>query len=324
MTLSELANYACDIVERNDDDTLSLAKRIAQRRFKLIWDRALWRESIMQSSISVDPTTNALHALGRVLLPGLIDKVLAVRTSDFELPPESVENYFRVSVDEFAASGNVVNFHLMQPVLYDFATSQSFLYLYTGASEVPTVRVGVHLDNAGASGVEITQVLSGDPSSNPTLTPTPSGAKITEVLWAGMDIEAGDAIQILQDDSLTEFARIHAGELEAQRRQRIRLMQMPTKAMTIRVLAKQLPTNLTGDGDVPQLQGVDECLLAFIQADLLEVDRQYGKRQTKLQEGMALLNGLLTNEMCVQPQAPRVIPEDSFGLGNPLTAKGYW
>jgi len=68
---------------------------------------------------------------------------------------------------------------------------------------------------------------------------------------------------------------------------RIRLIPTPALAGTLYVLAKLKFVEL-GDSDSPCLRGVDNALLAYGEAAMLERARQYGKAQLKNQEGQAM------------------------------------
>jgi hypothetical protein len=79
---------------------------------------------------------------------------------------------------------------------------------------------------------------------------------------------------------------------------RIRLVQKPKETKTITVLGKQKiriidsdsqfqTRNLTLDGDKPAIYSIDNALISFAEADMLARDRQYGKSQLMMQDGVA-------------------------------------
>lgn len=97
-------------------------------------------------------------------------------------------------------------------------------------------------------------------------------------------------------------------------RQRIRLVDIPSDSLTVRILGKRACPTFTNDLDVPALTGVDNCLLAFAHADMLERERQYGKAKLKVDnEALPLLEQLKANEAVQQAHNLRIIPENGYG-----------
>lgn len=125
----------------------------------------------------------------------------------------------------------------------------------------------------------------------------------------------------------TTVSTMAAAALGATKRQRIRLMEIPADDVTIRVLGKRVCPTFSDDNDVPGINGVDNCLLAFAQADMLQRERQYGKAQAVQQEAGALLDQLKTLEMVQQAHNVSIQPGQGFvseyqfnsGAYSPLT-----
>ena len=111
-------------------------------------------------------------------------------------------------------------------------------------------------------------------------------------------------------------------------RQRIKLTQIPTsgaglQSFTVRVLGKRTAPNFTNDLDQPGLTGVENCLLAFVQADMLQRERHYAKAQSLYQEGQLLLGQLKGQEAIQQAHEQRIIPEGGYGDENWNRLYGY-
>lgn len=109
---------------------------------------------------------------------------------------------------------------------------------------------------------------------------------------------------------------IGATDTSGKKRQRIRLVVIPSASLTIRVLGKRAVPTFSDDNDEPSISGVENCLLAFAQADMLQRIRQYGKSASIAQEALALLEQLKKQEVVQQAHYQRIIPED--GYGNPM------
>lgn len=103
-----------------------------------------------------------------------------------------------------------------------------------------------------------------------------------------------------------------AADTMAARRQRIRLVESPTVETTISVLGKRSCPPLLEDEDEPALQGVENCLLAFAQSDLLQRERHYAKADQVMKEGLLLLQQFMAMEVVQQSHNQRIIPEMGY------------
>jgi hypothetical protein len=99
-------------------------------------------------------------------------------------------------------------------------------------------------------------------------------------------------------------------------RQRIRLVEMPSDDVTLRILFKSKFPAFEDDNDPCPLQSAENALIAFGSADMLQRERQYAKAQLMQQEGQALLGLLVANETQQQANRPRLIPAEGYGGEN--------
>ena len=204
MTKSSIAQFVADKLQKSDSDSLTLLKSFVDRRYEMIWDSALWRETLGTTSYSVAVDTTEVTLNSTVKFP------VAAAWDDQEIAPTNYETVFMVNPDLFNDSGT--------PVSYG--------------------------------------VLPNDSSGNA----------------------------------------------------KIRLIRKPDEAKTLLVLGKLKITAL-GDSDSPKINGVDNALLAYVEADMLEHLRQYGKAQAKINEAgaqMALMRDLETSQSA---KISKLIPE---------------
>lgn len=103
-----------------------------------------------------------------------------------------------------------------------------------------------------------------------------------------------------------------ASDTSALKRQRIRLVEIPQDATTVSVLGKRACPPLLEDEDEPALQGVENCLMAFAQADLLQRERHYAKADLVSKEAMTLLQQFQAMEVVQQSHYQRVTPECGY------------
>lgn len=102
-------------------------------------------------------------------------------------------------------------------------------------------------------------------------------------------------------------------DLRSPKHNRVQLVPAPAVATTINVLGKKPFIPLDFDNETPAIKNVDDCLIAFGCADLLERVRQYGKAAQKLQEAEALLADLARIETLQEATHQVMQPASGFG-----------
>ena len=63
------------------------------------------------------------------------------------------------------------------------------------------------------------------------------------------------------------------------------------------------------DSDSPKINGIDNALLAYVEGDMLEHMRQYGKAQVKQQEAAGAMMLMRDLESAQSAKIARLIPE---------------
>ena len=89
---------------------------------------------------------------------------------------------------------------------------------------------------------------------------------------------------------------------------KIKLLRKPKESKTLLILGKLKMTALT-DNDSPEINGIDNALLSFVEGDMLEHLRQYGKAQVKFQEASGLMQIAKDMETHQSASDIRIIPE---------------
>jgi len=116
---------------------------------------------------------------------------------------------------------------------------------------------------------------------------------------------------------------LQAGVVNVPKRQRIRLVEIPTAEVAIRVLGKRYAPSFTADNDEPGISGMENCLIAFALGDMLERDESYTEASAKFEEAMELLKQLKKIEVAQQAHNCRVIPESGYGDDFFETPRGF-
>lgn len=106
---------------------------------------------------------------------------------------------------------------------------------------------------------------------------------------------------------------LQAGVVNVPKRQRVRLIDIPTAEVAIRVLGKRYAPAFSSDNDEPGISGMENCLIAFGLGDMLERDESYSEASAKFEEAMELLKQLKRIEVAQQAHSLRVIPEGGYG-----------
>jgi hypothetical protein len=133
MTLTDLANHICEQTGMSDTDDVTAAKMFLQRRLEMIWNSQLWRASLVEATftINTDGTCNLgdtywIPARGSLLLPTVINTVLAVRTDKHQISVASLESYYRDVIDHLDMQGDPTEFQVLRPAVMELPELANF------------------------------------------------------------------------------------------------------------------------------------------------------------------------------------------------------
>lgn len=404
MTLLELANFICGKVNQSETEDVLACKGFLQRRHDLVWQEALWKDALVEYRQTLDAdvadyvsTSNYLPTKGVLLLPPIVQRVIAARTTSRKLNIQRPEFFYRIDYDAFAKTGEAADYILLPPCVWEFNTA---LEVFAARGDVADAAVQVTSDLLDTDGVGVTRSAVTlaeqrnaigtteriDAIQKPTTTAAvgifalganlydgraydesspPDRISVTVVVGAtyyhsrGTDDYAGIPAFLSYDRSIgtlipegyfvaTEatvwlynrftpiptttatlkqcytFSTAAAADTNAKRRQRIRLVEIPTTETTIRVLGKRTAPQFSADTDEPGISGMENCLIAFGLADMLERDESYGEAREKFQEAMELLEQLKRIETVQQAHNQRITPEGGYGDDFGGCAPGSW
>ena len=384
MTLTQLADYVCLKVNQQEPEDKTACKGFLQRRLEMIWNDQLWKDSIVEYAVAIDPESTYtpasvyLPTKGVLLLPTEISRVLAVRTTERALRVARHELFYRQDPDTFNATGVPLDFVLLSACVWEFDTAYMISLFRSNESDESAVTLDML---STVNGVDVTrtpieltaaETYAGETERIDAITkPMTSGSVavkersgITVVndtdeigyfntgsFFSRIEVAAGgigrfaaaaaalyattsgqqpiailhptggvEGTAIWDGTALTYAARdasdliaLAATDTAAPLRQRIRLLETPEEATTVRVLGKRKCPAFTDDNDQPPVRGMENLLIAMAQGDMLERERQYGKANLKFQEGVALLNQFKAEETIQQAHNQRIIPDSGFG-----------
>jgi hypothetical protein len=310
MNIAEMASHVCAKVGQTDEESVAACKGFLDRRYRMIWDSALWRDSL--TLFSLQTTANSPW----LLMPAGIERVLKLRLGDSHtLPPFETGSVFDYQPGVFETFGAGAGFATFAPVVM-------------GPIESTTV---LHLTNTDLFAVAEYEFEDGRTYTD-TQVPLRSeaGYEIVCTWLLRFDKPVTDYFV-----SLSGGPSILPNQTSADRRARIRLLNGPSAQTPVLALCKRacqglvapgvqtIGPNATGgqplppqDEQAPLLRNIDNALLASAQADMLERQRQYNKAQMKAQEGQAQLQLALDLEKNQSACEQRIIPaEIHAGMG---------
>lgn len=117
MNLAALTEFVCTKGQMVGTADIAAAKLFLAKRYELIWNSYLWKDSLVMVDVTVDPD-NADNAEGIVLMPEIIDRVVAIRTADRSVKVTGLETFYREDFDKFASHGTPYEFAILSPVWF--------------------------------------------------------------------------------------------------------------------------------------------------------------------------------------------------------------
>jgi len=322
MNLGEMADFVCGKVRQTDSASVAKCKTYLRQRYEMIYADELWKDSVWGFDFTFRPDYDddiddirpeSFDAT--YLFPAVVDRLIALRKAEGGIPTASAESFYRWNVDEWARSGKPERFVILPRCVTILPESYTYHDLGIYNFETGSTYHVTYIDDEWER-----KVLSGTiPANNPIASDVrivERIAKATSTLEASITVNSGDTDIAFAATSATEFPQ----------RLPIRLFPEPSAAIALRALVKKRCLPLDQDGASPELRGVDNCLMAFAQSDMLQRARQYGKAQAVVGEAAALLKQLKAVAVVQERHEEQIIPqitEVSGELGD-WPAKGVW
>jgi hypothetical protein len=332
MTLLEMANYVCTKTRRTDAGAVTRAKEFLARRYEMIAADELWKDLVYRLEFTFDVTETAAANLfgpnfqsrdvGIWHLPAVVDKVLAVRSASSSLEIDDPFQMMRSTMDEFADTGDPIKFYVEGAVVADLrgkladVTASGVAISGADADAATPIRVR-YLDLSGEMQT-LNGVLDAGGSSDPF---QPS------VIVSASKTETTAALTLYMSGTGAALSVSQAAATQWSRLGRLRVVPIPTGDVALKALVKLKVQAMTDDNDEPQINGIENCLIAFAQADALQHARQYGKAQIVTQEAMALMLQLKRVAVAQEASLQRIVPAVGDVAGEwdaGISAKGSW
>lgn len=331
MTLLEMAQFVADKVRRNDAASQARCKLYLRRRYEMIWNEGLWRSSVYRHDFTIQPASVAelpfanqwCNAAGIQNLPPSVDRVLALRRQDAGVRVEMAESLYRCGVDEFEQEGVPMKFLVLAPAAVG-------LERFTPAQiESPGVGVALEADAADATKeIRIKCIDTDGAEQEETVTISGTDPNVMTnrplVILSATKAEWEADVRFVFGDNADLLFTLGAGATAARRFPRIQLLPKPTADTAFKVLVKKKPTVLSDDRDEPELTGLENCLMSFAQADMLQHSRHYAKAAEVQKEALGLLEQFKRMELIQMASRQQVVPDVVEQTGDFLGDKGWY
>lgn len=198
MNLSDIASYVTTKAQLLEADDVLACKQFVSKRYELLWNQYLWKDSLVMLNVSVDPTTNADHAEGIVLMPEEVDRVVALRSTNQQIRIQGLEYFYQTDFDKFSATGSACEFAILNPIWFVW---RGGLGLKLVCEATDTAGVPCKVAWRGTDGIRHVQnltaladgsgVLNSDPEGKTTDTNVVVVSGATNSAWNGNYVKTG-------------------------------------------------------------------------------------------------------------------------------------
>ena len=306
MTLSDLVTLVCTKMHRTDAESQAEAKVYLKARYRMIWDSRPWKDALAVMDVGD-------ISLRTITLPGVVDRILAVRWNRMTIEAEHLVTIFLTDPQRFDSISNPLSYSLIAPSGVEVCPDGEQLTMYSDSASAQFT-VAIH----GMLGsVEQREVVAISGASNST------SVNSYDEIHSLSKTSTTNALTVKNAFTATTLVALQAGET-SKSHQRIMLHSTPTDAKNVFVLYKRRCPELIADSDATELSGIDNALVAAGITDMLEGQRHFGKAQVKAQETGILVQAAADLDTHQSANIIRIIPWDSAVDESPgLPGKGY-
>lgn len=317
MTLAEIASYVTGKMEQTDDESVAACKLFVQSRYRMIWDSQPWKDTL--SLVTLGPGYG-----NWLVFPPNISRVLKIRLD----PSSTLSPIQPVSVFDFnntlwENSGTPQMFSVFPsvvsgPVLNPNADGAPTVTIFpnnTGADALADVGKVFVFEVEGGDGrtytEEVTVIGPTDVTPIVSVSPLNIGQFVTRF---SKGITSASYLVQMSGDTYSGVVVLPT-DTSAPRRARVRILGTAGQTTlstsgtnTFLAMCKRVNPGLLDDNDTSAIEGIDNALIDFAQADMLERDRQYGKAQAKIASANSQLGVAFDLENRQTANESRIIP----------------
>lgn len=322
MTLAELANAVCTKVRHLEAEDVTNAKAFIRRWYQELFRLHLWKDSVAAYAATIDPdstnaATAALAAEGILLLPGNVERVLAVRTmgaasSEIALRGRDLGTFWQLNPDAFSATGEPCEFVAMGALTGWNLTGATVVVTSSSVADVgKTVRVE-YLDSEGERQSGSLTLAADTPGAGYT---GASVGEAVEIFSLGSEGLTGTlTCSASVDGTLHTLATLVAGATAAPLRIPMYALPRATAAASYRLLVKRTPLAMIHDYEQVDVRGLESVVMDYACMDMAVAypNKLYDPAMFRAQAD-AGRQALLAGEVLQSHANPRLMPCGGYG-----------
>ncbi len=299
-SLLELTDSVCHAVGDFTPDMRNAVRDLIRRCYQQVWQAAAWPETMVTDTPTVTD--------GVAIVSALIDKVVSVRANlsvNTDAASYSMLQYEDSSVilgltpEAFNNSGTPLSYNLLLPVALPtpLAAGSQVQLMFLGSE---TQKVYLRGETSGVDGYESLSVGN-------SLVPCAGSYDILYTISKPISASA----LVVKDMSGNTLMSLNPGE-QSRKYNRIQVVpdfdttQFPDRQLF--VLGKRVVPQLLDDGDVPELTGIDNILIATATADVFMMQGKLDVAQAYTAKATSAMKALIDRETSQQTYQPRVLP----------------
>lgn len=117
MNRAQLVDYITTQTGLIAPEDIAACQKFVSKRYELIYNSFLWKDTLGGVNINIDPA-DANNKEGIVLLPEVIDHVVAIRQPSNSLRVYGMDDFYRIDYDQFTQQGSAWKFALLSPLWF--------------------------------------------------------------------------------------------------------------------------------------------------------------------------------------------------------------
>lgn len=324
MTFSDISNLACATVGEQDTDSVTYANNICVNRYRVLWNAYDWPETKQRVQYSI------LASQANLFTDSIYGELIGASwTPDPAHLAPSPSDYREIGWIEKNTSAIILNTGAIVPAYYwqdqtmglpNAAITSIQFQVFNGSGESATIIIhGVVLDASSGQTVEITETLTISQSGAGSVVPVNNFKQVFSLSRSagisriGVKINGSSTYNFVMPANQQEF-----------RFAQYRFFPVPQSAWTWILTHKiRCPDqNAVNINDSPAIKHLEDALIAYTQAGMLERQRQYSKAQAKTQEAAMFVDGA-KKIIREQSQFFQQITPETYDLTN-LRGGGIW
>lgn len=269
----------------------------------MIWDAQPWRDSLCLVSMAYDATK---FATGNqwLVFPSGVERVLKLRTADdITLSPLESVSVFDFNNQLWESVAQPVSFSVFPPVVMGPCQNGTGDFIADGGGSTNDAGLGMMLIGEKADGTNFRGVSAIDVDGE--ITDAANSYLFVQSLSFAAGVKGTHQLEFVSFPAV--FTPIAIGETQVPRVPRIRVHGSLSTSIYL-AMCKRASVGMVNDGDSSEITGIDNALLDFTQADMLERARQYGKSQAKIQAANTQLGVAYSLERDQTADERRIIP----------------